>query len=127
MKGSKEEIKAIDLRSDYKVNPIGIHNVAPRLSWRMTAYGKNRKQSAYQIQVFKKESDIKEVLVWDSEKVYSGESVNIPYKGKQLASRERVYWKVRISKLWIYDYKWSHYIMGILGKRVWILSVSCES
>ena len=27
MKGSKEEIKAIDLRSDYKVNPIGIHNV----------------------------------------------------------------------------------------------------
>ena len=44
----------------------------------------------------KKESDIKEVLVWDSEKVYSGESVNIPYKGKQLASRERVYWKVRI-------------------------------
>lgn len=40
MKGSKEEIKAIDLRSDYKVNPIGIHNVAPRLSWRMTAYGK---------------------------------------------------------------------------------------
>ena len=84
MKGSKEEIKAIDLRSDYKVNPIGIHNVAPRLSWRMTAYGKNRKQSAYQIQVFKKESDIKEVLVWDSEKVYSGESVNIPYKGSSL-------------------------------------------
>lgn len=30
MKGSKEEIKAIDLRSDYKVNPIGIHNVS---SW----------------------------------------------------------------------------------------------
>ena len=62
MKGSKEEIKAIDLRSDYKVNPIGIHNVAPRLSWRMTAYGKNRKQSAYQIQVFKRSRILRKFL-----------------------------------------------------------------
>lgn len=122
MKGSKEEIKAIDLRSDYKVNPIGIHNVAPRLSWRMTAYGKNRKQSAYQIQVFKKESDIKEVLVWDSEKVYSGESVNIPYKGKQLASRERVYWKVRIWDEKENVSEWSEeafFEAGLLNKTDW--------
>lgn len=122
MKGSKEEIKAIDLRSDYKVNPIGIHNVAPRLSWRMKAYGKNRKQSAYQIQAFKKASDLKEVLVWDSEKVYSEESVNISYKGKPLLSRERVYWKVRIWDEKENVSEWSDeafFEAGLLNKTDW--------
>lgn len=108
MKGSKEEIKAIDLRSDYKVNPIGIHNVAPRLSWRMKAYGKNRKQSAYQIQAFKKASDLKEVLVWDSEKVYSEESVNISYKGKPLLSEREFTGK------FVYGMKRKMFLNGVM-------------
>lgn len=36
-----------------------------------------------------------EIPVWDSGKVLSSQSVKVPYGGKPLSSRERLYWRVR--------------------------------
>lgn len=84
----------ISLTCEYRENPIGIESRAPRLSWKMTGSGKNRRQTAYQILAGHTPSV--EDVCWDSGKVETSESVAIAYKGEKPVSRERIYWKVRI-------------------------------
>lgn len=74
------------LRCEYQENPLGIGCEAPRLSWVLKANGRGVKQTAYQIVV---------EGAWDSGIVESGESVNVAYAGKPLASGMRYAWKVR--------------------------------
>jgi len=86
----------VALRCEYRVNPQGIDEVQPRLSWRVEASERGQKQKAYQILV----ASSTELLqmntgdLWDSGKIFSGETVNIAYAGKPLASRQQCFWKV---------------------------------
>ena len=86
------------LTCEYRENPIGIHSQNPRLAWKMTGNGRGRRQTAYQIIAAHSDAQLKEEkeLCWDSKKVDSSESLGILYGGKELESRERVYWRVRI-------------------------------
>ena len=74
-------MKAIDLRTEYLVNPVGIDLPHPRMMW-ICEDGK--KQPAYQIVTEK----------WDSCKV-AGSSMHADYP-KPLSDRERVNWKIRL-------------------------------
>ena len=74
-------MKAINLRTEYLVNPIGIDIRTPRLMW---ICGGGTKQTAYQIVTEK----------WDSGKVVSS-SMHADYP-QALADRERVNWKIRL-------------------------------
>lgn len=82
-------MKAVRLRTEYLVNPIGIDIVAPRLYW--NAEG-GKKQTAYQI-IAKSGGKI----IWNTGKVASSRMTHILYEGQSLHSREKVYWSV---KLW---------------------------
>lgn len=82
-------MKAVRLRTEYLVNPIGIDIVAPRLYW--NAEG-GTKQTAYQI--IAKSGD---KIIWNTGKVASSRMTHILYEGQPLHSREKVYWSV---KLW---------------------------
>ena len=82
-------MKAVRLRTEYLVNPIGIDIVAPRLYW--NAEG-GKKQTAYQI-IAKSGGKI----IWNTGKVASSRMTHILYEGQPLHSREKVYWSV---KLW---------------------------
>lgn len=82
-------MKAVRLRTEYLVNPIGIDIVAPRLYW--NAEG-GTKQTAYQI-IAKSGGKI----IWNTGKVASSRMTHILYEGQSLHSREKVYWSV---KLW---------------------------
>ena len=82
-------MKAVRLRTEYLVNPIGIDIVAPRLYW--NAEG-GTKQTAYQI-IAKSGGKI----IWNTGKVASSRMTHILYEGQPLHSREKVYWSV---KLW---------------------------
>lgn len=82
-------MKAVRLRTEYLVNPIGIDIVAPRLYW--NAEG-GKKQTAYQI-IAKSGGKI----IWNTGKVASSRMIHILYEGQSLHSREKVYWSV---KLW---------------------------
>ena len=82
-------MKAVCLRTEYLVNPIGIDIVAPRLYW--NAEG-GTKQTAYQI--IAKSGD---KIIWNTGKVASSRMTHILYEGQPLHSREKVYWSV---KLW---------------------------
>lgn len=82
-------MKAVRLRTEYLVNPIGIDIVAPRLYW--NAKG-GTKQTAYQI-IAKSGGKI----IWNTGKVASSRMTHILYEGQPMHSREKVYWSV---KLW---------------------------
>lgn len=85
----------VDLRCALRVNPLGIGDANPRLSWQLQSTGKFRgeTQSAYQIQVGSTTggSDL-----WDSGKVSSGQTVDVLYGGQALTSGEKCYWQVRV-------------------------------
>lgn len=74
------------LRCEYKENPRGIDTPAPRLSWVLKSPKRGAVQSAYPIVAG----------TWDSGKVLSAQSVHVPYAGPELASGQRVEWKVRV-------------------------------
>src|SRR5262249_53333040 len=78
------------------VEPRGLDERAPRLSWEMNAERRGAAQSAYQILV----ADSPERLaagegnLWDSGRVPSDQSIQIAYRGKPLRSRAQAFWKV---------------------------------
>ncbi len=85
----------VNLRCALRVNPLGIGDVAPRLSWQLQSDGQERgeTQSAYQIQVGSSPgaSDL-----WDSGKVASSATVDVLYAGQSLTSGKKCFWQVRV-------------------------------
>jgi alpha-L-rhamnosidase len=86
------------LRCEYRVDPLGIGVVNPRLSWEMHDARRGARQSAYQVLVATSPEKLArdEADLWDSGKVESGQSSQVAYAGKSLASRTRCFWKVRL-------------------------------
>ncbi|GAI20807.1 unnamed protein product, partial [marine sediment metagenome] len=72
-----------ELRCEYRVNPLGVDVVKPRLNWIMESNQRGRKQRAYQILVADSEEKLKqnEGELWDSGKVKSEQSNQVVYKG----------------------------------------------
>ncbi|HRZ83589.1 MAG TPA: alpha-L-rhamnosidase N-terminal domain-containing protein, partial [Candidatus Hydrogenedentes bacterium] len=87
-----------ELKCEYRVDPAGIGETAPRLTWILTGEGRGLYQAAYQILAADSEAALArdEGTLWDSGKVASGESALVPYGGKPLASRAQCFWKVRV-------------------------------
>ena len=88
----------VHLRCEYRQNPLGVDASPPHLSWQSDNSERNWKQSAYQVLVSSSADNLRSGHgdVWDSGKVNSDESVGIAYKGRQLESRRRYFWKVRV-------------------------------
>lgn len=87
----------VELKCEYISQPLGIDVVAPRLMWQLLTHNQQVSQSAYQIVVA---TSVKALLagesLFDSGKVFSGESVNILCPGLTLQARQRYYWRVRV-------------------------------
>ena len=79
-------MKAINLKTEYLNNPIGIDIQRPRLMWNCEG---GKKQTAYRIVAISAM-----ITVWDSGKVQS-DSMRVIYPQK-LLSRQRVEWKVQL-------------------------------
>lgn len=124
---SQSSMQPVELRCEYRVNPLGIDVPQPRLSWRMAAVNANLrglKQSAYRILVSSDPTALSQGKgdLWDSGLVRSEASTQIAYAGKPLRSGMRVYWKVQT---WDQDNKasrWSEtafWSMGLLEPGDW--------
>ncbi len=81
-------------------NPVGYHLDDLTFSWQLPS-GEDVKQTAYRIQVVSDiddfsltEIDLNRVSIWDTKKVDSSQSANIPFFRK-LVSGERLYWRVK--------------------------------
>ena len=86
------------LLCEYKVKPIGMDELYPRLSWQLKTTRRAVSQSAYQVRVGARKEDLIQHrnLLWDSGKVKSDQSVNVVYTGPDLLSGKRYYWQVRV-------------------------------
>jgi alpha-L-rhamnosidase len=112
------------LRCESLVNPLGIDAKPPRLSWQLEASARGVKQSAYQILVASRASDLQagRADLWDSGKVMSDASVLVPYAGWPLASHQACFWKVRVWDATGRVSAWSqpaHWSMGLLAPADW--------
>ena len=93
-------MKAIRLRTEYLVNPMGVDFTEPRLMWNCDAERSEDsplegdggvRQTAYQIVC---QNDTGETL-WDSGKVESA-SMRAKYAGRALRDRDRVLWRITL-------------------------------
>ena len=79
-------MRAINLRTEHMINPIGIDSKEPYLSWNCED---GRRQTAYQIVAMDENG-----VVWDSSRVESDSMhASCPL---ELKSRQRIFWKIRL-------------------------------
>ncbi len=117
-------ITPVNLHCDYAVNPLGVDSAAPRLFWQLTSHEQNQKQTACEILAATSEKILARDHgdLWSSGKILSDESIQIPYAGKQLASAQTVFWKVRAwdaagkVSAWSKAATWT---MGLLNSNDW--------
>lgn len=84
-------MRLYDFRTEYRENPIGLTEKAPRFSWKIESQEKDTLQTAYEIKV----TDEKGNIVWNSGKKASDQSVLISYEGETLA--DEMLYKVEVS------------------------------
>eukprot|EP00041_Stephanoeca_diplocostata_P037610 m.1430057 g.1430057 ORF g.1430057 m.1430057 type:complete len:1055 (+) comp25071_c0_seq3:71-3235(+) len=89
------DMRPSTLRVNALERPLGVPSGEPVFSWGFTAIGaaprKNQRQSAYQIRCTSADE-----LLWDSKKVMSSQSLQIPYDGVVLQSMQGVQWEVTV-------------------------------
>ncbi len=122
---SLSRLQAVELRCEYLVNPLGIDQTAPRLSWRIESSERGARQTAYRVLVASDREliDRNEGNLWDSGRVESSETVNIVYSGRPLRSREVCLWKVQVwgqpGNLQFSESVVAHWSMGLLNESDW--------
>jgi alpha-L-rhamnosidase len=123
-KSGAAAIQVSALKTENATNPLGIDTPHPRFRWLLESGARGQLQTAYQILIA---SSLEKLEAgtgdkWNSGKVDSDNSVEVPYGGKKLSSGERCYWKVRI---WDEDGRPSLYSnpssfeMGLLNPTDW--------
>ena len=89
------------LRCEARVNPIAVQTTQPRLSWLLEPADsslRGLKQTAYRILAASSRKQLAENRgdLWDTGKVVSNDTIEIPYRGRPLESGVEYFWKVRV-------------------------------
>ncbi|MGI6046879.1 MAG: family 78 glycoside hydrolase catalytic domain [Petrimonas sp.] len=119
--------KITDLKCENLCDPLGVNTLQPRFSWKNSSIEEGTNQSAYQILIA---GDIKNLNedkadFWNSGKVASSSNILIDYQGKEIDSRQLLYWKVRTWDENDKVSKWSDvgvFSVGILDESDWTAS-----
>jgi alpha-L-rhamnosidase len=95
---SSEPFQVTRLRCEYLVNPLGIDEPLPRLSWAMDSDRRGARQIAFRILVA---STPERLLagqgnLWDSGRIESNQATHVVYSGKPLRSRDVCHWCVEV-------------------------------
>lgn len=107
---------------EFQTNPVGIDVAQPRLSWKLSAPGRNTLQTAYALRVATAPDFSAKTLVWQSGKIMSAESVLQAYAGPALKSGQRYHWQVQVwdnqgrASAWSTPAFWE---MGLLSVADW--------
>ena len=92
------DIRPVRLKCEHRVDPLGIDERVPRLSWALASEARAVVQSAYRVLVAGSEEDLEAEanLLWDSGRIESDRSLGIEYGGEALGSGARCAWNVRV-------------------------------
>jgi alpha-L-rhamnosidase len=121
---SSQAMTVANLSCEHGENPLGLDVEQPHLSWILLSDERGDRQTAYQIVVASSEAALNKDAgdLWDSGKVISDDTIQIPFAGKPLKSSQQVFWKVRVWDANGKVSKWSPvatWTMGILGESEW--------
>ena len=111
------------LKTEYKVNPIGMDEPKPRFSYRLN--GDSAFQKAYRIEVRTAEG---EALVWNSGWVEDGRNTQIEYAGEDLQPFTRYHWRVCVKDDAGVESRWSteaFFETGFMGQKWQAEWISC--
>ena len=90
----------VELQVDNLKTPLGIDDPAPRFSWQLQDPARGARQTAYEVKVASRASLLDESAgkadLWDSGRIESDASMNIPYAGPELAPSTRYFWRVKV-------------------------------
>lgn len=116
------KIKKLKVQNLYE--PLGIQSGHPLFSYLLDTKEKGQYQSAYRILVASSKKLLAQDIgdMWDSGKNNKRENFGIIYKGCQLRSRQKVYWKVMVWDKDGRDIGWSdisEWEMGLLDESDW--------
>ncbi|HEX7473854.1 MAG TPA: family 78 glycoside hydrolase catalytic domain [Candidatus Limnocylindrales bacterium] len=112
---------AVDLRADHQVEPIGLDEPRPRLSWRVELAHPATEQASFAVEVARDPTFAPAAVVW-TRSVVSADAA-IVFDGPALASRERRFWRVRVADdrgvkgPWSAPASWE---MGLLAPDDWV-------
>jgi alpha-L-rhamnosidase len=85
------QVKIQHLLTENLTNPIGLDVPQPRFSWQLASDKRNVVQTAYELKVSADKG-----LVWNSGKVSSNQSVQVPYAGATLETDKKYTWELRV-------------------------------
>ncbi|WP_439696783.1 family 78 glycoside hydrolase catalytic domain [Mucilaginibacter sp. AW1-7] len=87
-----------NLICEYKTNPISVAVANPRLSWKLVCPERDIQQTSYEIRVGSNAVSLTKGkdIIWGTGRIYSAQSIQVYYGGPMLASRQKVYWQVRV-------------------------------
>ena len=119
-----QQITVDDLTCAYRKNPIGIDLANPNLSWKIQSSNHNVVQTAYHVLVSSSLANLDKNIgdIWDTKKINSSQSIQIPYRGAKLLSTKSYFWKVRIWDNLAATSAWSntaYWQMGLLNAADW--------
>jgi len=119
-----QPVSVSELRCEYSKDPAGVDRLNPLLSWCLESNRRSVRQTSYRILAASTPVLLQadQGDLWDSGKVISGQTLQIPYAGKPLASAQQVFWKVRSWDEGDKPTEWSKpafWTMGLLGQNDW--------
>ncbi len=112
------------LRCESTADAVGVDVPSPRLFWKLESTTRSAWQVAYEILVASSAQALaaNQGDLWDSGRVESDETIQIPYAGRALQSSQQVFWKVRVWDQTAETSSWSEpasWTMGILSDADW--------
>ena len=111
---------AIDLRTEGRVDPIGLDTPEPRLSWRVDLAPPAIRQASAEVQVGTHPAFHPQHRIWSAE--VRGSEAAVTCRGPAAGSRERRFWRVRLTDdrgragAWSAPASWE---MGLLAPTDW--------
>jgi len=92
------DLRVVRLRCEYLVNPLGMDEVRPRLSWNIESDRRGARQIAWRVRAASSADRLVqgEADLWDSGRVEDDCTVHIEYGGTPLVSRMACHWQVQV-------------------------------
>lgn len=119
-------LTAANLRCEYLHDPIGIDVLNPRLSWEVAAPAdgpRGRRQTAYHVRAANRPEALADAPdCWDSGWIDGDRTLQVPYGGPPLRSRQTVHWQVRLRDEAGHEGPWSApatFTAGVIDPAEW--------
>ncbi len=85
-------VNIVDLKTEYRTNPLGLDAAQPRFSWKLKSDLKGVRQTSWRIRASSNGR-----IIWDSKETFSDDSQRVLYAGPPLVSRQQIMWQVEVS------------------------------